>query len=152
VNTLNKIFKIATIIALAGWVVLFLFPLWPTVAKAAVLSIVIALLCAVYTYLVFFGRALDAPGPKSKGSFSSLDGIITLFKSPRAVLAGWVHFLAFDLLAGLYVATDAARVGITHWWMLPVLFLTLMFGPAGLLLYLIIRAGMTGTLGTVGGF
>jgi hypothetical protein len=152
VNALNKIFKVATIVSLMGWVVLFLFPLWPVAAKTAVFSIVVVLLCVVYTYLVFFGRALDAPGPKSKGNFSSLDGVITLFKSPRAVLAGWIHFLAFDLLVGLYVATDAARVGITHWWMLPVLFLTLMFGPAGLLLYLVIRTGMVGTLGTVGRF
>ena len=65
--------------------------------------------------------------------------MIALFKSPRVVLAGWIHFLAFDLMVGLYIVTDAAQRGIGHLWLLPALFLTLMFGPAGLLLYMAMR-------------
>jgi len=53
--------------------------------------------------------------------------------------AGWIHYLAFDLMVGLFIVTDAARLGIAHWWLLPALFLTLMFGPAGLLLYFATR-------------
>ena len=59
------------------------------------------------------------------------------------MLAGWIHFLAFDLMVGLCIATDAARVGMVHWWRLPVLLLTPMFWPAGLLLYLAIRAAIS---------
>jgi hypothetical protein len=52
---------------------------------------------------------------------------------------GWVHFLAFDLAVALWIRSDAAAAGIAHGWLLPVYALTLMFGPAGLLLYLAIR-------------
>ena len=65
--------------------------------------------------------------------------MISLFKSPRVVLAGWIHYLTFDLMVGLYIVTDATRHGIGQLWLLPVLLLTLMFGPAGLLLYLLMR-------------
>ena len=104
-----------------------------------VLSLVVVLLCAMYIYFLFLARHFDKPDTRPRGGFSSLSGVVSLFKSPRAVLAGWIHFLAFDLMVGLYIVTDAARLGITHWWLLPALFLTLMFGPAGLLLYLVIR-------------
>jgi hypothetical protein len=113
------------------------------VTRSVVLTIAVGLLSAMYVYLLFFAKHLDEPGTRPKGGFSSLAGVISLFKSPRVVLVGWIHFLAFDLMVGLYIATDAARVGIVHWWLLPVLFLTLMFGPMGLLLYLVIRAAIS---------
>ena len=59
-----------------------------------------------------------------------LAGVVSLFQSPRVVLAGWIHYLAFDLMVGLFIAADGARIGIAHGWLLPILFLTLMFGPA----------------------
>ena len=68
--------------------------------------------------------------------------MVSLFKSPRVVLAGWIHYLAFDLMVGLYIVIDASRLGIAHWWLIPALLLTLMFGPAGLLLYLAMRVAM----------
>ena len=136
---LSSAFRVATAIALTGWLALFAFPLWPHAARDIVFAIAVALLCSLYVYLVFAARHLDAPGERVKGGFSSLAGVIALFKSPRVVLAGWIHFLAFDLMAGLYIVTDAAERGIAHLWLLPALFLTLMFGPAGLLLYMAMR-------------
>lgn len=140
---LSTAFNVATALSLLGWLSLFAYPMWPHSARTLVLTLVVVLLCALYTGFVFFGRRLDAPGPKVKGGFSSLGGVINLFKSPRIVLAGWIHYLAFDLMVGLFIVTDAARVGIPHWWCLPALFLTLMFGPAGLLLYLAMRVAMS---------
>ena len=137
-KTLSKIFKISSTVALIGWVPLFLFPNWQY-TQSVVVGIVVALLSAVYVYLLFFGKRHDAPGEKIKGNFSSLQGVVNLFKSPRSVLAGWVHYLAFDLMVGLFIVTNAAHYGISHWLLLPCLFLTLMFGPAGLLLYLLLR-------------
>jgi len=150
-KTLSNAFKIATALSLLGWAALFGFPLWPQAGRGIVLTIAIGLLCAMYVYFVFGARHLDEPGARPKGSFSSLAGVISLFKSPRVVLAGWIHYLAFDLMVGLYIVTDAARLGITHWWLLPALFLALMFGPAGLLLYLVMRVAMVpGVVATIG--
>lgn len=141
-KTLSTAFKIATALSLLGWLMLFAYPLWPQTARGVVFTLSIGLLCAMYVYLLFLAKHLDEAGAKPRGGFSSLAGVISLFKSPRVVLVGWVHFLAFDLMVGLYIVTDAARMGIVHWWLLPALFLTLMFGPAGLLLYLAMRALM----------
>lgn len=138
-KTLSAAFNAATAVALLGWLALFAFPLWPPFARSLVLVISVALLCALYTYFVFFAKHLDPPDARTRGSFASLAGVINLFKSPRVVLAGWIHYLAFDLMVGLFIVTDAARQGIGHGWLLPVLFLTLMFGPAGLLMYLAMR-------------
>lgn len=142
-KSLSRAFKIASAISILGWIALFGYPLWPQLGRNMIITIVVALLSTMYAYFLFFAKHLDAPGEKPKGGFSSLAGVMSLFKSPRAVLAGWIHFLAFDLMVGLYIVTDAARVGITHWWLLPALFLTLMFGPAGLLIYLAMRFAMS---------
>ncbi len=138
-KTLSTAFNFATSIALAGWLALFGYPWWPQTARAIVFTIAVALLSALYVYFLFFARYLDEPGTKIRGNFRSLAGVVKLFQSPRAVLAGWIHYLAFDLMVGLFIAVDGARIGIAHWWLLPILFLTLMFGPAGLLLYLVVR-------------
>jgi ABA4-like protein len=134
---LSKLFKISSYIALSGWVVLIGFPFWQF-GHALVLSISVLLLCGIYTFLVFFGKKFDGE-EKVKGSFWSFKGVVSLFKTPRVVLAGWVHYLAFDLMVGLYIVSDAANLGISHWMLLPCLFLTLMFGPAGLLAYFVLK-------------
>jgi hypothetical protein len=138
-KNLSTAFKLATAFSILGWAALFSYPLWPHVARNLVVMISVALLCALYVAFLFFAKQSDVEFGKPAGSFFSLSGVIRLFKSPRVVLAGWIHFLAFDLMVGMYIVTDAARVGIAHIWLLPVLFLTLMFGPAGLLLYLAMR-------------
>jgi hypothetical protein len=141
-NVLSNIFKISTFIALMGWIILAVLPSW-ALGKSIVVGIVVALLCFVYVYLVCFGRKHDELGHRVRGGFFSLKGIVNLFKTPRIVLAGWIHYLAFDLMVALYIVTDAAHYDISHWLLLPCLFMTLMFGPAGLLLYLLLRFAIT---------
>ena len=69
------------------------------------------------------------------------------FTSPHAALAGWIHYIAFDLFVGAWEVRDARRRGIPHGWVLPALFLTLMAGPLGLLFYLLVRFARTGATG-----
>ena len=52
---------------------------------------------------------------------------------------GWIHYLAFDLFVGAWEVRDAQARGIHHLLVIPCLFLTLMAGPGGLLLYWAIR-------------
>ncbi len=142
---MSSAFTLCNRIALLGWLVLFSYPLWPGPARGLVLILVVALLCMAYVYFLFLGKRHDAEGEAPRGSFWSLRGVVSLFKSPRAVLAGWIHYLAFDLMAGLYILTDAASRSIGQLWLLPVLFLTLMFGPAGLLAYFALRFFWSGS-------
>ncbi len=77
---------------------------------------------------------------ESGGSFSTLQGVRQLFSNDWALLAGWVHYLAFDLFVGAWIARDAARANLSRLVLVPVLPLTFLFGPAGFLLFVIIKA------------
>jgi hypothetical protein len=77
--------------------------------------------------------------PRASGNFSTLAGVSALFANPWLLLAGWLHYLAFDLLIGTWEARDSVARGVPRWLLIPCLFLTLMFGPMGWLLYMAIR-------------
>lgn len=130
--TPEQLFSILNAVALVGWLPLVFLPRMPWSAR--VVPIVVPAVLAV-VYIVFVAIAL----PGSDGSFSSLAGVRALFENPWGLLAGWVHYLAFDLFIGGWEVRDAQRRGISHLFVIPVLVLTFLLGPAGLLLYLAIR-------------
>lgn len=134
-------FKLGNGLALIAWLPLFFAPSW-VLAHIHFWAIPVAIFCAAYVYFLFLGRRHDGDAAPPKGTFTSLGGVVSLFRSPRATLVGWLHYLAFDLMVGLFILQDANQVGISHWWVLPCLILTLMLGPAGLLLYFLIRIGI----------
>jgi hypothetical protein len=72
---------------------------------------------------------------RTPGGFSTLAAVALLFTSPWVLLAGWIHYLAFDLLIGTWEARDARERGVRHLLLIPCLVLTFLFGPAGWLLY-----------------
>lgn len=76
----------------------------------------------------------------SGGSFATLPGVRQLFTNDWALLAGWVHYLAFDLFVGAWIARDTGNAGLSRWILVPVLPLTFLFGPAGFLLFQIFKA------------
>lgn len=89
-------------------------------------------------YCVAMALGIGAFG--AGGSFETLSGVRQLFMNDWALLAGWVHYLAFDLFIGAWIARDAERAGLSRLFMIPVLPLTFMFGPAGLLLFQIFKS------------
>ena len=80
----------------------------------------------------------------AQGGFDSLAGVAMLFGSPPLLLAGWVHYLAFDLFIGSCEVRDARRLGIHHLLVIPCLAFTFMLGPVGLLAYLLLRFAARG--------
>ena len=83
---------------------------------------------------------LTVPGlPLPDGSFTSIGGIRGLFADDSALTAGWIHFLAFDMFIGTWIARDSVERGVHAVLVVPCLALTLLFGPAGLLLYFLMR-------------
>jgi uncharacterized membrane protein len=50
------------------------------------------------------------------------------------------HVVALDLFAGRWVYLDGYALGRSPWIMSPILFVVMMLGPLGLLLYLAVRA------------
>ena len=85
---------------------------------------------------------LFGEGNAGAPDFGTLAGVMALFDSPWGTLVGWVHYLSFDLFVGGVVMIDAPEGGYR---LAPVLFLTLMFGPVGFLLYSSARGFFRGT-------
>jgi len=130
----QQVFSIANTMALLSWIMLAVLPgrLWVTEMITG--KIVPSLLAVLYTAIIVsrFGRA--------PGGFSTLAGVGMLFSNPWLLLAGWVHYLAFDLLIGSWELDDARERGIPHLIVVPCLVLTFLLGPAGWLLYRMVRS------------
>lgn len=130
----DSIFQLCSTIALLAWLLLLIAsPFWSSVDKLLI-AVVITLFGIIYAWLIF-----QSFQPTDVAKFNTLDGVMELFTNKTAVAAGWVHYLAFDLLTGIWIKKNAVKHGIPHWILIPCLLLTFMFGPIGLLLYLLIR-------------
>ena len=75
----------------------------------------------------------------TEGGFGTLREVSTLFHDPWLLLAGWIHYLAFDLFIGAWEVRDSQRMKIPHLLVVPCLLFTFVFGPVGLLMYLALR-------------
>ena len=130
--TAEQLFSMLNMITMAAWLPMVLLPRvrWTATLLPVVMP---ALLAVVYVVLV-----VSTMG-RTEGGFSSLAGVSALFDNPWMLLAGWTHYLAFDLFVGGWEVRDGQRRGVPHLLMVPALILTFLFGPAGLLLYLAIR-------------
>jgi Domain of unknown function (DUF4281) len=125
----GHVFTIANAVALIGWVLLIALPRQRWVSELVAPRVLPALFAAVYAAI------LMTSWKGSSGGFSSLTAVATLFSQPWLLLAGWVHYLAFDLIVGSWEVSDARERGIPHLAVVPCLALTFMFGPAGWLAY-----------------
>lgn len=128
-------FRLATWTALGGWLVLMLLPDW-SAGPHWVVTIAVGLLCAIYGWVLRLAlrepREAGAPRP----GFFTLSGVLALFRRPSAILAAWVHILAFDLMVGVYIRQQGEALGLSHWALLPCYLLAMLFGPLGLLLFM----------------
>ncbi|HEY5774035.1 MAG TPA: ABA4-like family protein [Chitinophagaceae bacterium] len=131
----DSVFQICSTIVMAGWLVLLIIsPFWSSFDKFLI-GIIITLLAIVYAWLIF---QVFTPGDFEK--FSSLNGVMELFTDKTAVTAGWIHYLAIDLLTGIWIKKNAQKYNIHHLIVLPCLLVTFMLAPIGLLLYLLVRS------------
>lgn len=124
----EAVFSAVSTAALLGWLLLIAGP-----RRAWTVWVIgggiVGSLCLVYAVLVmaFF---FTVPG----GGFGTLAQVMRLFTVPEVALAGWVHYLAFDLAVGLWIAKQADAERVSRWLQAPVLGVTFMFGPLGLLM------------------
>jgi hypothetical protein len=130
---LDRIFPLAGLAAMIGWAALALAPLCPRVAQAVAGWIIPALISVAYAGLLarYWGEAT--------GGFGSLAQVSELFDHRGLLLAGWLHYLAFDLFIGAWEVREGERAGLPHLAVLPALALTFLFGPVGLLVFLALR-------------
>jgi hypothetical protein len=131
----EDLFKLANLFALVGWVLL--------VAGIATnrpwLGDRLAGLYWPLAICVGYAAAIAAGWRASEGGFSSLAGVRQLFADDWLLLAGWMHYLAFDLFVAAWIAAETERAGLSRLVLIPVLPLTFLLGPAGFLLFHALR-------------
>jgi hypothetical protein len=128
--TPERLFSVVNTLALLAWLLLAILPRRPWVTRIIAGTGVPALLAVVYVAVIV------SQWFTSEGGFSTLADVALLFANPWLLLAGWVHYLCFDLLIGCWEVRDAQARGVPHAAVLPCLVLTFLFGPAGWLAYL----------------
>ena len=130
----DMLFQYANMAALAGWAGLLASPFMPR-AAGWLSGIAIPLLLSVaYTAIVL------AFWSGAQGGFDTLDNVARLFASRELLLAGWIHYLAFDLFIGAWQVRTARAEGLSFLLVVPCLVLTFLFGPVGLLLFFMLRS------------
>ena len=131
---LDTLFNITCLIAAIGWIILiFVSPFWTGFDKFLI-GIIIAILALAYTYL----NASNFD-PTILTKFSTLQGIKELYQNDALVLAGWEHFLVFDLIVAVWIKKNSLKHGIKHLAIIPAIIFTCLLAPLGFLIYLITR-------------
>ncbi|MCP1383960.1 ABA4-like family protein [Runella salmonicolor] len=132
-------FQIANVLVFPQWLLMIVAPRWRVTQWLVRSYLIPVLLACMYAYFIFSG------GPLNFNDFSTFEGVKSLFSKggDGAVLAGWIHYLAFDLVAGSFVLKDSQEKNIPHGWIILPLFFCFMLGPIGLLAYWVIRTGKT---------
>ena len=129
----DTVFSIANLAVMPGWLLLVFAPAWRWTTKLIAPVLLPGLLGLAY--ITLFASQLGT----MDGGFGSLEEVMRLFGNEWLVVVGWIHYLAFDLFIGSWEVRNARALGIPHALVIPCLVLTLMAGPAGLVLYLVVR-------------
>lgn len=137
--TFETLFSLAGVVAMTGWLCLLVsprIPLWSDLIAGTILPVVLSL---------GYPALLILPSSDGGGGFGSLAEVMALFSHKQAALAGWVHFLAFDLFIGAWACRKARSEGLRFRLVAPCLPLIFLFGPAGLLAFQAVRAARSRT-------
>lgn len=133
--TPSEVFSLAGTLAMPMWILMIFLPKWKATRFLIDYKVIPLILAVIYA--IYIAIAMDQGGGMD---FGSLDSVMALFTEENAVLAGWVHYLAFDLVVGMWMLDQNKELGIHQVLMAPCLLGTFMLGPVGFLLFMIIRA------------
>jgi hypothetical protein len=131
----GTLFTLTFAVAAPFWALMILLPRWSWTARIVGSPLIVLPVVAIYAVLVIpaFGSVLPVV------TSPTLDGVRDLLGTANGAAAGWAHIIAFDLFVGRWAWLDSRTRGIPALIMAPVLLLTILLGPIGLLAYLAVR-------------
>lgn len=130
--SLETLFSLSGTAAMVGWLGLVLVPLRMRFPRLVAVGIALAI-------AMLYAALIGVYWAQAQGGFGSLAQVAQLFQTPGLLLAGWVHYLAFDLLLGTWQREEARRIGLPQLLLVPCLLLTFLFGPLGWLVFMALR-------------
>lgn len=135
--SMETLFAISSPIAMLGWIALLISPIIPKWSDRIATYISPGLLSLAYMSLIL------AFWSGAEGGFDTLANVQLLFTQSEIAMAGWLHYLAFDLFMGAWIVREARKASISHWFIIPILPMTLLFGPIGFVLFLALKSGLS---------
>lgn len=132
---METLFQLSNLLVMPFWLLMILAPYWGWTKRIMMSLWSITPAALLYAILV----VPRIPSLIGLLANPELGPIAALLGSPEGATIAWIHFLAFDLFVGRWAYLDSREHGFTAWFVSPILFFVLMFGPFGLLLYLGLR-------------
>lgn len=130
----EQLFQLSNLLIMPFWLLMIFLPFWRWTERIVRSPWIAAPPALLYAILVLPGIGTllgEVANPE-------LSQIATLLSTPAGTTIAWAHFVAFDLFVGRWVYLDGKERAVTSWLISPILFLVLMFGPLGFLLYLLV--------------
>lgn len=132
---MEAIFSLSGLLVMPFWALMIFLPHWRWTLRLVRSPLVVLPPALLYAALALPRLTEVFPAVSSP----TLAGIAALLGTPAGATIAWAHFLAFDLFVGRWIYLDGRERGISALLMAPMLFLTLMLGPLGFLLYVVLR-------------
>ena len=131
----GTLFGLTFAVAAPFWALMILLPGWSWTRRIIASPWIVLPVVLLYALLVIpaFGEVLPAVAAPTLG------GVRELLGTADGAAAGWAHMIAFDLFVGRWSWLDSRDRGVPALVMAPVLLLTILLGPLGLLAYLLVR-------------
>ena len=121
------------------WLMLILIPNYK-ITTIFTNSIILPLIIAsAYVYVFYQTILLDEPISHIFEIYLSLENLYILFSSESFLLVFWLHFIALNLFLGSWVSINGVKYNIPRGLMFIPLIIIYFIGPAGLILYWMIR-------------
>jgi hypothetical protein len=130
----SLIFNFCNILILIAWGAIIISP------QKKISEILISYPWIPLTLSLFYIYFIIISGGLMEADFSSLNGIVTLFKkaTPESAAAGWLHYLAFDFWVGTWIIKHSRKEKISNKIIVLPLLFTFILGPVGILVYSLI--------------
>ncbi|WP_327120419.1 ABA4-like family protein [Nocardia sp. NBC_01730] len=135
----NLLFDITFWFAAPFWALMVLAPRWRQTSAVVASPLICVPPLVIYTALIvpkfgaFAGTLIDP----------HLAGLQSVLGEGTGAAAAWAHFVALDLFLGRWIFLDSRARGLPPLLISPLLVLTILFAPIGVLLYLLIRLTRT---------
>jgi hypothetical protein len=128
---MKTLFALSNLTVTPFWLMMILLPKWRVTERILRSPWIVIGPALIYAVLVLpmLGELIPAL------MRPELDRIAAFLATETGATIAWVHFLAFDLFVGRWVYLDSRERDVSPWVMAPVLYLCLMLGPLGLLVY-----------------
>ena len=129
--TPEAVFQIANGTAPIAWAAMIIAPRAKFVQHVILSGAFVLLLASAYALIIL------SHFEPARADFMSLEGVTAMLNDPWAMTAGWIHYLAFDMLAGIIITKKGLDMKMNRWALLPCQLGCFMLGPVGILLFAI---------------